>query len=195
MDTAREKATNPKPRLNSAFKQLMSIHWWMAWLYGVLFLGGWYMSELPDEVSYRGMLYDFHKSVGLLTLAMLTWRILVLLRVWWKKYTKRLPKFTAKWYQKFVLHSILYLFMWGVPVTGIFLSNSYKANHLKFFGLLVPDLFPENRAVVGLGRDLHFWLSYVFLSFVILHMVAQWKVIRAYWRQSKDFFRRNFAKS
>jgi cytochrome b561 len=35
-----------KPKLNSAFQRLMSVHWWMAGCYLVLFVVGTYMSML-----------------------------------------------------------------------------------------------------------------------------------------------------
>ncbi|MGV0023408.1 cytochrome b [Phormidesmis priestleyi] len=179
--------TTTKSRVNSAFKQLMSVHWWLAACYLVLFVVGTFMSQLPREVSFRGALYDFHKSIGVLTMALLTWRILVLLRVWWRKYTKRSPKFTPDWFKTVALHSSLYLFMWAVPIAGFFFSNSFKSNNVKFFGIVLPDLFPKNPAMVEVGRSLHFWLSYTFLAFIVLHSIAQWKVVKANWRRISRF--------
>ncbi|MEG3867146.1 MULTISPECIES: cytochrome b [unclassified Microcoleus] len=184
-----------KPRLNSAFKQLMSLHWVMSACYLVLFIGGMFMARLPRGLFIRGPLYDFHKSVAVLTMALLTWRILTLLRVWWKKYTKRLPKFTNEWYKNFALHATLYVFMWLVPVTGFFFSNSFKSNNVKFFGIVLPDVFPQNSAMVDLGRSLHFWLAYTFLAFVILHILDQKKVVRANWRRLTNFVNSKFPKS
>ena len=184
-----------KPRVNFAFKQLMSVHSIMSVAYLVLFVGGTFMAKLPRELFIRGPLYDFHKSVGVLTMALLTWRIFILLQVGWKKYTKRLPKFTKEWYKNFVLHASLYVFMWLVPVAGFFLSNSFKSNNVKFFGMVLPDVFPQNSAMVEVGRSLHFWLAYTFLAFVILHILAQKKVVRANWRRLANFVQTKFAKS
>ena len=184
-----------KPRVNSAFKQLMSVHSIMSVAYLVLFVGGTFMAKLPRELFIRGPLYDFHKSVGVLTMALLTWRILILLQVGWKKYTKRLPKFTKEWYKNFVLHASLYVFMWLVPVAGFFLYNSFKSNNVKFFGMVLPDVFPQNSAMVEVGRSLHFRLAYTFLAFVILHILAQKKVVRANWRRLANFVQTKFAKS
>jgi cytochrome b561 len=184
-----------KPRLNSAFKQLMSLHWAMAACYLVLFITGPFMSELPRELFIRNPLYAFHKSVGVLTMAFLTLRILTLLRVWWKKYTKRLPKFTKKWYKNLALHATLYVFMWLVPIAGFLLSNSIRNNNVPFFGIVVPDMFPKNPAMVEVGRSLHFWLSYTFLAFVILHLLDRKKVVRANWRRLTNFVGTKFAKS
>jgi cytochrome b561 len=182
-----ELSVKAKPRLTSAFQRLMSVHWWMAAAYLILFIGGTVMSQLPREVSFRGMFYDFHKSIGVLSMALLTWRILILLQVWWKKYSKRFPKLTLGWWRTFVLHFLLYVFMWAVPIAGFLLSNSFRPNNVKFFGLPLPDIFPQDKAMVEIGRGLHFWLSYTFLAFVLLHTIAQWKVVRANWRRFSKF--------
>jgi cytochrome b561 len=183
------KSVASKPRSNSAFKRLMSVHWWMAIAYLVLFPVGTFMAQLPREVSFRSSLYDFHKSIGILTMALLTWRILVLLQVWWKKYTKRSPKVSADWIKTVALHSSLYLLMWAVPIAGFLLSNSFKADNVKFFGILLPDIFPQNQAMIEVGRSAHFWLSYTFLAFIVLHGIAQWKVVRANWRRFWGFLK------
>jgi cytochrome b561 len=178
-----------KSRINSAFKQLMSVHWWMATVYVVLFATGTFMSQLERGVSFRHSLFDFHKSMGVLSMALLTWRVLLLLRVWWKKYTKRFPRFSGVWLKTVALHISLYVFMWAVPVSGFLMSNSLRANNVKFFGFVLPDIFPPNSAMRDLGGSLHFWLSYIFLAFVMLHTIDQWKVIRANWRRFRQFLK------
>jgi cytochrome b561 len=177
-----------KPRLNSAFQRLMSVHWWMAGCYLVLFCVGTVMARLPRD-PLRFFLFDFHKSIGVLTMALLTWRILTLLQVMWKKYTRRLPKFSSKWLVNFALHTVMYLLMWVVPITGFLLSNSFRANNVRFFGLLLPDMFPQNQGMIAVGRSLHFWLSYTFLALIALHLILQWKVVKANWRRFIGFAR------
>ncbi|NJL61272.1 MAG: cytochrome b [Methylacidiphilales bacterium] len=195
MDTTQaSKTRTTKPRINSAFKDLMSVHWWMAGCYLVLFVTGSLMARLEREVSFRASLYDFHKSIGVLTMALLTWRILTLLRVWSRKYTKRTPKLTPEWWRIFALHCSLYLFMWAVPIAGFLLSNSFKSNNVKFFGVLLPDIFPKNKAMVDIGRSLHFWLAYTFLAFVIMHMLTYGKVVRANWKRLVNFMNKKLRK-
>jgi len=171
--------TARKPPLTSAFQRLMSVHWWMAGLYLLLFIGGAFMAQLDREVSFRGSLYDIHKSIGLLTIALLLWRVVVLLQVWWKKYTRHLPRLSSKWWRNMVLHALLYGFMVVVPLAGVLLSNSFKSGNVAFFGIVIPDLFPEDKAMVDVGRSLHFWLAYTFLAFIVLHTIAQWRVAQA----------------
>lgn len=176
------------PRLNSVFQRLMSIHWWMAGCYLILFVVGTFMAQLPRN-DFRNMLYDFHKSIGVLTMALLTWRILTLIQVMGKKYARRLPKLSPQWLRNFALHTLMYVFMWAVPLAGFLLSNSFRANNVKFFGLLLPDIFPQNEATVDVGRALHFWLSYTFLAFIALHLMVQWTVAKANWRRFKGFIK------
>ncbi|MBD2493411.1 cytochrome b [Nostoc sp. FACHB-280] len=176
-----------KGRINSAFKQLMSVHWIMSACYLVLFITGSGMARLSRGTLFRSELYDFHKSIGALVVALLTWRILVLLQVWWRKYTKNLPRFTPEWTRKFILHTLLYLLMFAVPVSGFFFSNSYKSNNVNFFWLNLPDFFPQNSSLVDLGRSIHFWIAYTFLALILLHILQQWKVVKATWRRFKGF--------
>jgi cytochrome b561 len=185
------QSTRPNPkrtRFNSAFQRLMSVHWWMLFCYIILFAMGAFMARLPGS-DFRNSLYDFHKSIGVLTMALLTWRIATLIQVMWKKYMSRSPKLSPQWFKTFALHVLLYFFMLAVPISGFFFSNSFRPNSVSFFGLLLPDMFPNNRDLVDLGRSLHFWLSYTFLSFIILHMIAQWKTVKAYWRRFTGFIK------
>lgn len=177
-------------RTNNAFQNLMLLHWVMAATYLVLFTTGTFMAQLEREVALRGPLFDFHKSLGVLSLWLLLSRILILLRVWWRKYTRRLPRLSPAWWRKTLLHGLLYVFMWAVPVTGLFFSNSRRPNNVEFFGIPVPDVFPVNPAAVEFGRGLHFWFAYTFLAAVVLHAIDQRKVWQALarrwaaWRRS-----------
>ena len=64
-----------------------------------------------------------------------------------------------------------------------FFSNSFRNNNVRFFGVTLPDLFPQNTDLVDLGRNIHFWLAYTFLAFIILHAIDQFKVVKGFWRR------------
>ncbi|NJL56250.1 cytochrome b [bacterium] len=189
--------SSPKPKgksqLTSAFQRLMSVHWLMSWCYFILFSTGAVMSELSNEIPFRDFTYDFHKGMGALVIGLLGWRILVLLQVWWKKYTRRTPQYSSEWMKKVALHSLLYVFMLAVPISGFFFSNSYKSNNVHLLWITLPDLFPQNSNLVDLGRNLHFWISYTFLAFVLLHMLDQRKVVRAIWRRFTQAMQKRFS--
>jgi hypothetical protein len=41
-------------------------------------------------------------------------------------------------------------------------------------------------------KSRHFWLSYTFLAFVLLHTIEQRKVVRANWLRFRQFLRSKF---
>lgn len=195
LTSEKSQKSKVKGRINSAFKQLWSMHWVMAGFYLILFVGGTLMVNLPDNTSIRYQFYTFHKSIGALTMALLTWRIFILQRVWWRKYTNKLPKFTAEWIRTFLLHTLIYVFMLAVPISGFFLSNSYRSGNVSFFWLTnLPDIFPQNSSVVELGRSLHFWLAYTFLAFIVLHSIDQRKYVRSIWRRTSNAMKKATAR-
>lgn len=173
----------PKPRLNSVFKQLMSVHWWMAMFYAILFVSGKIMGELQGEVSFRELLYDAHKSFGVLVLLLLSWRGYLLVRVWGRKYSKHLPKLTQSWYFTTALHTVLYLMMLAVPLSGYWLSNAYHAHNISLFGLPMPDIFPVDREGVSSASAAHSSTSKVFAILIVIHFIVQHKVVKANWRR------------
>lgn len=185
--------TPNKPRMNSAFKRLWSVHWLMTGCYFVLFLVGIMMVRMPEELPVREHAYTLHKSIGALTMALLTWRIFLLQQVWWRKYTRRLPKPTLDWIRTVLLHTAIYMFMLSAPISGFFLSNSYGSGNVPFFWFTLPDIFLENAAVVELARDLHFWISYTFLGFIVLHTIDQRKVVRSFWRRASAAIKKAIA--
>jgi cytochrome b561 len=189
------KASKTPPRLNSAFKQLWSIHWWMAGCYLILFVGGFSMVRMPESTLQENA-YTLHKSFGALTMALLTLRIFMLQQVWWRKYTRRLPKLTGEWIRTFLLHTAIYVFMLAVPISGFFLSNSYQSGNVPFFWVAtLYDVFPENAVVVELARSLHFWIAYTFLAFIVLHAIDQQKYVRSFWRRARQSLRKLASKS
>jgi cytochrome b561 len=157
-----------QPKLTSHFQKLWSLHWIMAACFLVLYLVGAIMSRLADEIALKDYLFDFHKSIGVLVMGLLLLRIFFLIQVFGRKYLKRRPKVKKQWIQGFTLHSLLYLFMWIVPLSGFLYSNS-GGHEVAFFGIAMPDLFQENRDFFPFARSLHFWLSYTFLAFILLH--------------------------
>jgi cytochrome b561 len=194
MSSQSTPAKTTKTRINSAFKRLWSMHWIMAGCYLILFVAGTLMIRMPEELPIRESTYTLHKSIGALTMALLTWRIFLLQQVWWRKYTRRLPQPNSEWIRTTLLHTAIYIFMLFVPMSGFFLSNSYGSGNVPFFFITLPDLFPENSAVVELARSIHFWISYTFLAFIVLHTLEQRKVLRSLWRRSSGALKKTIAR-
>jgi cytochrome b561 len=155
----------------------------MAICYLLLFPSGIIMAKLEGEVSYRELLFAAHKSFGVLVLLLLTWRGYLLVRVWGRKYSKHFPKLTGNWYFKTGLHTILYLMMFVVPLSGYWLSNAYHAHNVSLFGLPMPDLFPVDSAATSQANAAHSRTSKAFAIAIVIHFIAQHKVVKANWRR------------
>jgi cytochrome b561 len=173
----------PKLRLNNVFKQLMSLHWWMAICYLLLFPSGIIMAKFEGEASYRELLFAAHKSFGVLVLLLLGWRFYLLVRVWGRKYSNHLPKLTGNWYFKTGLHTLLYLMMFVVPLSGYWLSNAYHANNISLFGIPMPDIFLVSSDAAVQADVAHGTTSKVFAIFILIHSIVQWRVVKANWRR------------
>jgi cytochrome b561 len=168
---------------NNVFKQLMSLHWWMAICYVILFHSGEMISKDRGEFSDRAIVLAAHKSFGMLVLLLLGWRVYLLLRVWGRKYRKHLPKLTANLYFKTGLHTVLYLLMFAVPLSGYWLVNVSHANNISLFGLPMPDIFPVNGDAVSQASTAHSQTSKAFKVLIVMHIIAQYKFVRANWHR------------
>jgi cytochrome b561 len=176
-------STALQPRLNSVFKQMMSIHWWMAGLYLILFVSGITTERLQDAVSARELILAAHKSFGVLVLLFLGWRVFLLLRVWGRKYAKHFPKLTGNWYFKTGLHTLLYVLMLTVPLSGYWLSNTYHTNNISLFGIPMPDIFAVDGEAASQAAAAHSYTSKIFAILIVIHFIAQHKVVKANWRR------------
>ncbi len=174
-----------KPRRqNAAFKHLMMLHWVMAAFIVLLYVTGIFVAR-PVQAPLLTWLTPFlHQSLGMLLLMLLIARIFLLLRVFGQRYSRRSPKFTFNWLQTTILHSSLYFFMLVAPVSGFLLRNFAGVN-TTFFGIHIPPIFALNKHWIELTRSTHFWSSYIFLAFILLHILTHWRLI---WKNAKKGF-------
>jgi cytochrome b561 len=171
-------------RKKSAAQRLWFLHWLMASFYLLIFISGRFMASIENSFPNRESIYDFHKVLGATVMSLLLARISFLLLTLQHKYRRRQPQRKGDWLQTVALHSALYLFMLIVPLSGYFFSNS-AGYDVKVFntGLVLPRLFPTNKPLYEFAESLHFWISYTFLAFIILHSLNERKYLRAQMRR------------
>lgn len=150
----------------------VALHWAMAALIVALAAMGLYMVRLPDVGfdTTKITLILVHKALGMLALALtvprLAWRL-----------ASALPRFVdglPEWQEvaaRFV-HLMFYALMFAVPVTG-WLMSSAGGYPLPFLGLFdVPDLIGRNEWLFRVLIDVHRWLAWMLLFFLVLHAAA-----------------------
>jgi cytochrome b561 len=164
-----------KPWSNSEQRYGMvaiGLHWAMAALVVGLLALGLYMVRLPDVGfdTEKITLILVHKAVGMLAL------LLLLLRFAWRLRSAlpRLADGLPDWQQvaaRFV-HLMFYALMFALPVTGWLMSSAggYPVPFFSFFNM--PDLIGLNDWLFQVLIDVHRWLAWLLLLFLLLHAAA-----------------------
>jgi cytochrome b561 len=148
------------------------LHWSMAFLVVGLAGLGLYMVALPDVAfnTKKITLVLFHKELGLLALLLLAvrfaWRVNQIL----PELVARLPE----WQQlaaRFV-HLCFYALLLALPITGCLMSSA-AGIPVSFFGLFtLPDFAHRDQDLFQLFVEVHRWLGYVLVLFILVHAGA-----------------------
>ncbi|MBK8285653.1 MAG: cytochrome b [Ahniella sp.] len=152
---------------------------------GTLGLGA-FMADI-EPLSRRFQAFGWHKSLGLLVLAL--WIVRVLWRL--RARVPALPTAMPGWQQRAaqVSHVLLYGLMLVVPVSG-WLYHSSTNLPLRWFGLFrVPALMDANPGLKDTLKDLHGILAWTLLALIILHIGA---ALKHHFLDRDDVFRRMF---
>jgi len=149
----------------------MFFHWAVFVLFVNQYLTGTIMMRLErghTVLGYpQGDWYTWHKSVGVIILA------LVLLRITWRK-TTRLPDWPetlASWEKQALAWSerVLYLCMLVMPVSGYVFTLAGGFN-FKLFGMVaLPQLIAKNAVVADGAQVVHALLGFLIIGAISLH--------------------------
>ena len=146
------------------------------WLVALLIIGAFSMGLVMTEMSLsptKLQYYSWHKWAGVTILGLATLRLLWRLGHRAPPYPASLPawqKFSAN-----LLHGLLYVLMFAVPVSGYFytLSAGYP---VLYFGLFeLPVLIEKNEELKPVLQAVHFWLNMTLANAVGLHIAAALK--------------------
>lgn len=147
-------------------------HWVNAALViGVIALGI-YMVGLPREPA-TFELYNIHKSLGVLLLALIIWRLV------WLKISPNPPLLPSKDWEHKLAHSVrglMYLALLIVPLAGWMMSNS--AGHgVNFFHLFdLPRIVPESDAILAIVKPIHVITGkFILPTLIVLHIAGALK--------------------
>jgi cytochrome b561 len=145
------------------------LHWSMAaGVLGMMALG-WYAQGLPTSPT-KLQLFAWHKSLGILLLALLV------VRLAWRlaNPVPQSPAGVPVWQRRAAAlsHGLLYALMVAVPVSG-WVIHSAANFPLKVFGLFrLPHLVGPSKAVQQAGEAVHLALFWVLAAVVLIHVLA-----------------------
>jgi cytochrome b561 len=123
-----------------------------------------------DKGSSQDVLYNFHKSLGILILFLMTLRLINRLVV-----GAPAPDPGIEPWQKTVssiVHTSFYLLLLAMPIVGYAANSAYGAP-TPFFGLFnLPPIVGENEPLATQLFTLHRWVGWLVIVLVLTHVAA-----------------------
>lgn len=150
-----------------------TLHWLMALLVIGLIALGFYMATTE---SYH--LYDLHKSLGVLALILLVFRLIWRTIKPWQSSAKN--KSQEGLVQ--MAHRMLLILLLLMPVSGFSISG-FGGHGVAFFGLqIIPsnynesgEAIPFNKTLTEVGYFSHELVAYLFSFLIVIHVAAAMK--------------------
>lgn len=160
---------NPQEKYPASMRAL---HWLMAILILGQIFGGWFMTPYDEtREALLGQLYWWHKSFGLLIFLFVFVRLTNRLRYTPPALPATLPALDRK--LAHFVHRAVYFFIVMLPITGYTLSSTFKySDGITFFGIEIPEVFPDSDFVFEAADWLHGILAYTLLAVVALHVAG-----------------------
>jgi cytochrome b561 len=147
-----------------------AVHWAVAALAVVVVGLGWAIPGAPRDGDSRELLLFLHRSVGLLILAVMVFRV-----IW--RLTHPPPPFPAGFPRLEAAvahadHALLYIVFLVMPLTG-FLNAAAAGHPVSFFGLFaIPPLLPEDPRLAQIAVAIHLAGQFVVYALVAVHVAA-----------------------
>lgn len=145
------------------------------WLLAILLIGmigvGWYMLSIEDEPG-SGQLFTLHKSVGIIVLALVVWRL-----TWRIGHAPApLPLSVPAWQDTAsrASHRLLYAAMIVMPLLGL-AGSAYSKRGVEFFGLSVPRAVAPNQDLAETFFTAHSVVAWVLVALIAVHVLAALK--------------------
>ena len=145
------------------------LHWLIAALVLVMIVLGQVMTEVPRETPMRGPLFNFHKSLGLLVLA------LMVVRLAWRigHRPPPLPTDIRAWNRQLAnaTHAAFYVLLIAQPLFG-YVASVFGKYGVKFFGLPLPAWGSDNPALREPFLAAHHLVADLLVGLIALHLAG-----------------------
>jgi cytochrome b561 len=149
------------------------LHWWTAGLVGLGFVLGWVMVAVPlRALLAKFLLYQAHKTLGLLVLLLTLARLPLRLRRGRPHWDAALPDWQRR--AAALMHLALYGLLLVVPVLGYLTAATAPAQvPTLFLGVIpVPHLIGADPAWFAVLRQVHRALAILLVALASAHALA-----------------------
>jgi len=149
------------------------LHWLIAILIVAAFILGLVMTDIPGITPKKLKFYSWHKWMGMTVLALAAIRLLWRLKNPVPTYPPTMPAWQVR--AAGVLHGVLYVMMFAVPITG-YLYTTAAGVPVVYLGLVeIPSLFAAMPEQKELFKEIHETMNWVLFALVIAHVAAALK--------------------
>ncbi|HEX7328123.1 MAG TPA: cytochrome b [Casimicrobiaceae bacterium] len=148
------------------------LHWAIAILVVTLLATGWYMVGVPKLTPARGFWYNLHKSLGIVTAA-----LIVILSV--RRMFRRAPPLPATmpgWEQRAAhLNHLAFYALLVLSTAAGYLTSSFSRFGPKVFGIPLPHWGWDDVAQRTQYANAHRVITWVFAALIVVHVAAALK--------------------
>ncbi len=146
-----------------------ALHWIIAALVISMIVLGQVMTEVPRQTPWRGPLFNFHKSLGLLVLG------LVIVRLAWRVAYRPppLPTDLPAWNRHLanLTHGAFYVLLLTQPLLG-YVASVFGKYGVAFFGIPLPGWGHDNPAVREPFLAAHHLVADLLVVLIALHLAG-----------------------
>ena len=149
------------------------LHWVMAMLIIGLFILGLFMVELDYYSRWYNVAPQWHKVLGILTIALL------LLRILWHVYSSKpsaLPTY-KQWesISAYLVHKAFYITITIVCISGYFITTGKGASIDMFGWFQIPAVVTIKQDTIEIIGELHELVAWLICILSIVHILASLK--------------------
>jgi cytochrome b561 len=178
-------AASDSSRLATYTLAQRSLHWLIAAVVLILLAAGLVIGNLGyDGLVERfgndttNLLYKYHKTFGVLVLALMLLRLMLRLALGSPPYARPLPAWQSV--ASRISHWSFYLLLIAMPVVG-WLGTAAGGYPVEFFNWILPGLIGKDTKLSEALFELHGLIGWVLIALVLVHVsaaVAHWLVWR-----------------
>ena len=158
------------PRASASWHAVAKfLHWLIALLIAAQFALGWMAASWhlsPTKLN----LFVWHKSTGMLVLALVVFRLL------WRlsHAVPALPADMPAWerFAAHLSHALLYLVMIAMPLTGWVVSSAAGVPFSIYWQIPLPAIVPPDEHTADVAATIHFSLGIALVALLVLHVGA-----------------------
>ena len=145
------------------------LHWLMSFIILSLIVAGYCLANI-ENLPDKGTWYLIHKSMGISVLMLTVIRIMLRTFTVVPELPMSIPPISR--YVSGIMHKLLYCFMIAIPLSG-YLMSSYGGKVISYFGVVdIPSFVNIDLTKAGIFYNLHSWLPYILLGFLLLHVAG-----------------------